>query len=152
MTNRSKAAAAFASAYGTFDSLTGEYQLNSNYGVRLSPSRSMENLLRDERDTAWAAVDKSNDAAQRAKKDRDELLTIVMSLLGVEGQYADTVETREVFSGSYNAGYVERDVITKTAAQKFADDLRAAKSAVDGQAALKRIRKAVKTVTKEQSK
>lgn len=98
-------------------------------------------------------LDVAIDALRKERKQHTADLKIVMSLLGVEGQYEDTVETRETFDrGDYFGRIVERDVVTKTAVQKFAEDLRAAQSAVEGEAALKRIRKAIKTVTKEQTK
>lgn len=102
--------------------------------------------------TQRALADDYAVALEKERKQHTADLKIMMALLGVEDQYEDTVETRETRDRGYFGLIVERDVVTKTAVQKFAEDLRAAQSAVEGEAALKRLRKAVKNVKKESDK
>lgn len=139
---KTAAAKRFADRYGVYDRSEGKYTLSSEYTVHGINARA--EALRGQRDQARETIEKS-----RAAHESD--LRIVMALLGVEDQYEDTVETTEVFYARITAnGLAEsRDVVTKTAVQKFAEDLRAAQSAIEGKAALKRLRKAIKNVQKE---
>jgi hypothetical protein len=128
--NKTAAAKHFAATYGVYSN--GYYtltEIGTNY-----------------RKFYERAVEREKLAAEQHEAD----LRVVMTLLGVEDQYEDTVEKRgHVYLAA--ATHIE-NVVTKTAAQKFAEDLRAAQSAINGEAALKRLRKAVKTVQKEQNK
>lgn len=147
MTTKTQAAKAFAETHGSYSPTRGEYVL-AGTTVSLTEARatvpaSRLDAMRNDRDDALERLGKAR------RRHRDDL-RIVMALLGVEDQYQDTVETQEHYMG-YGVSMPEQ-VVTEHAADKFATDLRAAQSAIDGAAALKRLRKAVKSVQKESDK
>jgi hypothetical protein len=134
---KTAAAKRFAEKYGTYDHGHGTYTL------LLSSTGPGGSVYRDRYEKAVER--RQQESAQHAAD-----LRVVMALLGVEEQYEDTVEERVTRYSAYSS-HVE-EVVVKSGAQKFAEDLRAAQSAINGEAALKRLRKAVKTTQKEQSK
>lgn len=147
---KTSAAKRFAETYGIFDDLDGKYQLRSIYSEGVFDG--VDYISRSRLTAAQNDTHKAYRAQQAAIAQHVADLKIVMALLGVEDQYDDTVENVFVTSAASYVGGRFEDVVTKTAVQKFAEDLRAAQSAVEGQAALKRLRKAIKSVTKEESK
>jgi len=144
---KTAAAKRFADEYGIYSSRDDRYTPLSTYQSR-NVTEVRPGFVR-----ITAYTDALDDVAAARKRHTADL-KIIMALLGVEDQYEDTVEMRPTFvrEGVYFGATVDHEVVTKSATQKFAEDLRAAQSAVEGQAALKRIRKAIKTVTKEESK
>lgn len=145
MTTRTFAARRFADEHGRYSSIDGSYTLSSRY------QPSTDTVPRSRLTAAQFDTQQAYMAQRDATEAHTADLKIVMALLGVEDQYEDTVENVYAPGGAYMRGYY-KDQVTKTAVQKFAEDLRAAQSAVEGQAALKRLRKAIKSVTKEESK
>lgn len=81
--------------------------------------------------------DRVADTLDKERRQHVADLRTVMTLLGVEDQYEDTRE----YVGTFQTGL--------SAAQQFVRDLRAASAAIDGEAALKRLRKTVKNLNKE---
>jgi hypothetical protein len=147
MTKRNFAARRFADDHGTYDAFSNDYTLRPSSRVPDpydTVSRSRLTAAQNDTQVAYAAQ-------RDALREHAEDLKIVMELLGLTDQYEDTTREVLVRGAGYMPSYYENRVV-KTAVQNFADDLRAARSAVEGQAALKRIRKAVKTITKEESK
>lgn len=137
---KTAAAKAFAETHGKWDSLNRMYaprrdEVFATYHAadraELRIERGLRKAVRDELDAA--------------RKDRDELLTTVISLLGLEDQYPD----RRVAVPSYALSVT--GTTTVPGAKAFAADLRKAAGAIDGQAALKRLRKAAKNAQKEQN-
>ncbi len=152
---KTQAAKAFAEKYGSFN---GEKYSLLSYPTRFDIGHA----------TSDAEVEALRDRLKEARRTHTSDLRLVMALLGVEDQYQDTVETRETAVGQrvvgmtygsvlgprpqYETVYEDQEVTTETGLQKFAADLRAAQSALDGAAALKRLRKAIKNVQKESDK
>lgn len=81
--------------------------------------------------------DRARDMLDEERRQHAADLRTVMTLLGVEDQYEDTRE----YAGTFQIGL--------SPTQQFARDLRAASAAIDGEAALKRLRKTVKNLNKE---
>lgn len=130
---KTAAAKRFAEAYGTYNADLDEYRVGPLLRKVGEPTGIQEAIERN----------------VRLREERDSLLKTAMTLLGVEAQYEDTVEETVIYSSPY--GITQKDTVTKTAVSKFADDLKAAQNAIDGEAALKRLRKAAKAARKEGS-
>lgn len=147
---KTAAAKAFAETHGQWDPALHMYEPRSFPRSFPRPSETRDltsDLTRARADTRYERDlrDAARNERDAARKDRDELLTTVISLLGLEDQYPD----RRVAVPSYAlAGTV---TTTVPGAKAFAADLRKAASAIDGQAALKRLRKAAKNTQKEQN-
>lgn len=144
MTQRNSAARRFADGHATYHVDSNDYVLRPQFS--LSYSEVDIEALTARVDAARNRLRQHEIEADRERVEHAALLTTVMRLLGVEGQYADTTDTAHTYSG------IPYERVTKTAVSKFADDLRAAQGAVEGEAALKRLRKAVKSTQKESSK
>ncbi len=141
MTTKTQAAKAFAEKHGSYSPTRGEYLLDS----LTAPSNNTVSMTRFD-DMSSRRDEAVKNLGKARRRHRDDL-RIVMALLGVEDQYEDTVETQDHYWG-YGVAVPEQ-VVTEHAADKFAADLRAAQSALDGAAALKRLRKAVKNVQRD---
>lgn len=141
---KTAAAKAFAEMHGQWNPKLRRYERYTL--VATQETRDLTSDLtrartdaRYERDLRIAA----RDELAAARKDRNELLTTVISLLGLEDQYPD----RQVAAPQYSL--FTTDTVTVPGARAFAADLRKAAGAIDGQAALKRLRKAAKNTQKE---
>lgn len=144
---KTAAAKRFAEEHGVYSQAHKRYTLLASSGNPLTNYRDMWQRARDDlRTQQEQAAARRDDIVHRHAAD----LRVVMALLGVEDQYEDTVEERVTRYSAYSSNVEE--VVVKSAVQKFAEDLRVAQLAINGEAALKRLRKAVKATQKEQSK
>lgn len=139
---KTSAAKRFAEANAIYSHVDDSYTLLGIYQAR----NTSDTVSRSTYENTRALLNETYAEQERLLKQHTSDLKIVMALLGVEDQYEDTVTQEYTGYGCYEPR------VTKSAVRKFAEDLRAAQSAIDGRAALKRLRKAIKSVTKEEYK
>lgn len=141
MTTKTQAAKAFAELYGTYNPRYGAYERNA---VGMPSTATPSSVSSGTRIHEQYEKQMLKDAAeiQRGRADKAIAdLKAVMRLLGADAQYEDDVEIVDDYSWSAYSweSPIKRKRITKTALQKFREDVRTVDKATDASAALTRL-------------